>query len=199
MFYSIRGTLIHKEPNLAVIECAGVGYAVRTTSNTLEKLKIGQEARLKTHLYVREDNIDLFGFSEDSELSCFKMLVSVSGVGPKAAISVLSDMSPQNFALAIAGSDVKRLTGVVGIGAKTAQRIILELKDKINKQMNFTDMPRSTAGTAGSVGAGTALSALLVLGFSAGEASAALSGLDAGLDDSGRIKAALKKLSGGKA
>jgi len=196
MFYSVRGLLIHKEPNLAVVECGGVGYALRTTTYSLERLKIGEEARLKTHLYIREDNAELFGFADDSELNCFRMLLSVSGVGPKAALSVLSAMPPQAFALAVAGNDAARLTKVVGIGAKTAQRIILELKDKLGK----------LGGEAGDLGGGvdsgtgenTALSALMVLGFSAAEAAGALSELPAELDAPERIKQALKKLSGGR-
>jgi len=201
MFYSIRGTLIHKEPNLAVVECAGVGFALRTTSNSLEKLKIGEEAKLKTHLYIREDAAELFGFADDPELNCFRMLLSVSGVGPKAALSVLSAMSPQNFALAVAGDDVKKLTGAAGIGAKTAGRIILELKDKISKQQGFEVSAKSvTSGIEGASGK-TALNALMVLGFSAAEASGALSDLDGseeGLDTPELIKRALKKLSGGR-
>jgi len=195
MFYSIRGTLIHKEPNLAAVECGGVGYALRTTSNTLDSLVIGEEARLKTYLYVREDNVELFGFADDSELNCFKMLLSVSGVGPKAALSVLSAMSPQNFALAVAGDDTKRLTGVAGVGAKTAARIILELKDKISKQQGFA----STGGAPAQM-SDTALSALMVLGFTASEAAGALSETEADntLDAGERIKRALKRLSGGR-
>jgi len=196
MFYSVRGLLIHKEPNLAVVECAGVGYALRTTTYSLERLKIGEEARLKTHLYIREDNAELFGFADDSELNCFRMLLSVSGVGPKAALSVLSAMPPQTFALAVAGDDVRRLTKVVGIGAKTAQRIILELKDKISKLSS--ESADYSGGVDSGTGENTALSALMVLGFSATEAAGALSELPDELDAPERIKRALKKLSGGR-
>lgn len=192
MFYSVRGLLIHKEPNLAVVECGGVGYALRTSSHSLERLKIGDEARLKTHLYIREDNAELFGFADDSELNCFRMLLSVSGVGPKAALSILSAMPPQGFALAVAGNDVKRLTQVPGIGAKTAQRVILELKDKISK------LSGDETGCAPETGENTALNALMVLGFSAAEAAGALSELPSELDAPERIKQALKKLSGGR-
>jgi Holliday junction DNA helicase RuvA len=197
MIYSVKGELIHKESNLAVIECAGVGYACRTTHNSLSGLKVGEETTLKTYLYVREDCAELFGFAENSELSCFKLLISVSGVGPKAALSVLSDMSPQAFALAVVSNDVKRLTGVSGVGAKTAQRIILELKDKIDKQQGFTDSKLNRLAFAASATADNeALAALVVLGFSKGEAAAALNGVPADLETSERIKAALKKLSG---
>ncbi|MDR0223396.1 MAG: Holliday junction branch migration protein RuvA [Oscillospiraceae bacterium] len=199
MIYSVKGELIHKEPNLAVIECGGVGYACRTTSGSSDRLKIGEETALKTYLYVREDSVELFGFADNSELNCFKMLISVSGVGPKAALSVLSDMSPQSFALAVASDDAKRLTGVSGIGMKTAQRIILELKDKIDKQKSFTASEWNRSAVAGysREAGGEALAALMVLGFSAGEATAALNGVPEGAETSERVKRALKKLSGG--
>ena len=134
MIYSVNGTVDLIEPNLAVIDCGGVGYACRTTANTLSQLKIGEKAKLLTYLSVREDAVELFGFYDAAELNCFKMLISVSGVGPKAALSILSGMTPQAFALCVASGDGKTLTNAPGIGRKTAERIVLELKDKVSKQ-----------------------------------------------------------------
>ena len=131
MIYSVRGKLIHTEAELAVVECGGVGYACRTTFNTLQKIAGEDEVSLFTYLSVREDAMELYGFAEREELKCFKLLLSVSGVGPKAALSILSGMNTQRFALCVATGDSKSLTQVKGIGAKTAQRIILELKDKL--------------------------------------------------------------------
>ena len=135
MIDSVRGTLLAKEPTMAVVECGGVGYACRTTLHTLSGLgALGEEVRLYTHLAVREDSVDLFGFSTRQERHCFEMLISVSGVGPKAALAILSDVTPDRFALLVASGDSKSFTKTQGIGAKTAQRIVLELKDKIAKE-----------------------------------------------------------------
>ena len=132
MIYSLKGRLTVKELGFAVIECGGVGYGCRTSYNTISQLvEIGSDAMLYTYLYVREDVVELFGFASQQELSCFKLLITVSGVGPKAAVSILSDVSPERFAFIIASGDSKTLTRTKGIGAKTAQRIVLELKDKI--------------------------------------------------------------------
>ena len=141
MIYSIRGKLMVKDTELAVVECGGVGYACRTTLSTLSQLQaVGNDVMLYTYLHVREDNIELFGFASQQELNCFKMLISVSGVGPKAALSILSDVTPEKFALLVASEDSKTLTRTKGIGAKTAQRIVLELKDKIVKEnINIID------------------------------------------------------------
>ncbi|MBQ5331867.1 MAG: Holliday junction branch migration protein RuvA [Oscillospiraceae bacterium] len=200
MIYSVRGTLIIKEAGLAVIECAGVGYGCRTTYNTLAALgNIGDEAMLYTHLQVREDGTELFGFYDKKELGCFKMLLGVSGVGPKAALSILSDIDPNNFALAVATGDFKQLTKVKGIGPKMAQRIVLELKDKISKdQMSFTQ-----AAPAGKVNrafisggaASEAVDALLVLGYTQAEAEDAVSKLDPSLSPEELIRLALKGLA----
>ncbi|MCL2633211.1 MAG: Holliday junction branch migration protein RuvA [Oscillospiraceae bacterium] len=200
MIYSVKGELIHKEINLAVIECAGVGYACRTTSNSTDGLKLNTEVVFFTHLHVREDAVELFGFADKAELNCFKMLLTVSGVGAKSALSILSDMTPQNFALSVVADDVKRLTQVSGIGAKTAQRIILELKDKIDKQQSFTatEWNNITSKHISGKSSNSAVSALMVLGFSASESAQALSGLPAEMETSEQIKQALKKLSSGR-
>ena len=131
MFYYVNGTVAETGPNLAVIDCGGVGYACATTNYTLSQLKKGERAKLYTYLHVREEIFELYGFSSQAELNSFKMLIGVSGVGPKAALAVLSSTSPQNLALSIVTGDEKALTAAPGIGKKIAQRIILELKDKL--------------------------------------------------------------------
>ena len=131
MFYYVNGVVAEAGPNLAVIDCGGVGYACATTNYTLSQLKKGERAKLYTHLHVREDIFELYGFSSQAELNSFRMLIGVSGVGPKAALSVLSATTPQNLALSIVTGDEKALTAAPGIGKKIAQRIILELKDKL--------------------------------------------------------------------
>ena len=195
MIYSVNGTVDLIEPNLAVIDCGGVGYACRTTANTLSQLKIGE--KLLTYLSVREDAVELFGFYDAAELNCFKMLISVSGVGPKAALSILSGMTPQAFALCVASGDGKTLTNAPGIGRKTAERIVLELKDKVSKQ----DVAAGVKGSAVPIVAAPsntyaeAVSALMVLGYSNGEAASALSGLDPSAPSDELIRAGLKKLA----
>lgn len=197
MIYSVNGTVDLIEPNLAVIDCGGVGYACRTTANTLSQLKIGEKAKLLTYLSVREDAVELFGFYDAAELNCFRMLISVSGVGPKAALSILSGMAPQAFALCVASGDGKTLTNAPGIGRKTAERIVLELKDKVSKQ----DVAAGVKGSAVPIVAAPsntyaeAVSALMVLGYSNGEATSALSGLDPSAPSDELIRAGLKKLA----
>lgn len=197
MIYSVNGTVDLIEPNLAVIDCGGVGYACRTTANTLSQLKIGEKAKLLTYLSVREDAVELFGFYDAAELNCFRMLISVSSVGPKAALSILSGMTPQAFALCVASGDGKALTNAPGIGRKTAERIVLELKDKVSKQ----DVAAGVKGSAVPIVAAPsntyaeAVSALMVLGYSNGEATSALSGLDPSAPSDELIRAGLKKLA----
>lgn len=199
MIYSVKGTLIHKEAGLAVVECAGVGYGCRTTYNTLSYLgNTGEQVTLFTYLHVREDGIELFGFHDKQELGCFKMLLGVSGVGPKAALSILSDIDPNNFALAVATGDFKQLTKCKGIGSKTAQRIVLELKDKISKdQLNFANAAPVTGGAKFISGgaAAEAVDALLVLGYSRSEAEGAVAVLDSSLSAEELIRQSLKGLA----
>ena len=197
MLYSVRGTLIYTEPNLAVVECGGVGYSCRTTFNTLSSLgKIGTEVRLYTVLNIRQDDIDLFGFATVEELESYKLLNSVSGVGPKAALALLSDLSPNALAACIAASDTKTLTRSPGIGAKIAQRIVLELKDKFS---NITISSDSSSQKVSSIGAGgniaEAISALTVLGFTGTQAAQALSGEGADTSVEELVKIGLKKLA----
>ena len=185
MIYSVRGKLTHKEPFLAVVECAGVGYACRTTCSTSAQLgETGKEVYLYTYLHVREDNVELFGFYSMQELNCFKMLISVSGVGPKAALSILSDIDAQRFALTVASGDSKVFTKTKGVGPKLAQRIVLELKDKIAKESITASDIKSSGNIFVPEGdnCAEAVSALMVLGFSQEEVAAAVSKIDTSLD-----------------
>lgn len=196
MIYSVKGEVIHLEQGLAVIECGGVGYACKTTMSTLSQIgSIGQSAMLFTYLNIRQDAVELFGFATMAELGCFEMLVSVSGVGPKAALSILSDNTPEGFALAVATGDVKTLTRSRGIGTKTAQRIVLELKDKVAKAdldiaEEFTSIGDSPTGNVNE-----AISALAVLGYSKSEAARAISKLPADASVEEMIKIGLKNLA----
>ena len=158
MFYYLNGTVAHVEPYLAVIDCGGVGYACRTTGTTISQLKVGKVGKLYTYLNVGEDVFDLYGFATQGELDSFKQLIGVSGVGPKAALAILSSCTPQNLAMAIITGDEKTLTVAPGIGKKIAQRIILELKDKVTKEQNDVGLPLGGAVAAekgGRGGAGT--------------------------------------------
>ena len=196
MYYYVNGTVAEIGPNLAVIDCGGVGYACATTNYTLAQLKRGEQAKLYTYLNVREEIFDLYGFSTQAELSSFKMLLGVSGVGPKAALAILSSGTPDQLALSIVTGDEKSLTGVPGIGKKIAQRIILELKDKLAKEQTGFD---ARMGTLSPIPAGgktqEAASALAVLGYSSQEISAALKGVDAALPVEEMIRIALKKMA----
>lgn len=196
MIYSVKGELIHKEPSMAVIECGGVGYACRTTYSTLSQLgSIGTTVKLQTYLYVREDNVELFGFATAQELNCFKMLISVSGVGPKAGLAILSDTSPEQFALAIATGDSKAFTKTKGVGPKLAQRIVLELKDKIAKEqitLGVSDMNFEPIISGGN--SGEAISALVVLGYSQSEAASVVAKLDQSLSAPEMIRLALQAI-----
>ena len=202
MIYSLKGRLAVKELGFAVIECAGVGYGCRTSYNTIARLgEIGSEAMLYTYLYVREDVVELFGFATQQELSCFKLLISVSGVGPKAAVSILSDVTPEKFAFIVASGDSKALTRTKGIGAKTAQRIVLELKDKISSE-SVSGSIAADASALSAVPAGAAsdsvteaLEALMVLGYSQGEAAPILGKLDPSLPTQDLIKETLRLMT----
>ena len=142
MFYYLNGTVAHIEPYLVVIDCGGVGYACRTTSYTLSALKKGEKGKVFTHLNVREDAMELYGFATQEELNLFQQLISVSGVGPKAALSILSSNTPANLALSIITGDEKALTCAQGIGKKIAQRVILELKDKLGMSIIMITLRR---------------------------------------------------------
>ncbi len=182
MFYYVKGPVAHIAPYLAVIDCAGVGYACRTTQTTLSHLERGKEAKLYTYLNVREDAMELYGFYSENELNCFELLLGVSGVGPKAALSILSSATPEGLASAIITGDERALTAAPGVGKKIAQRVILELKDKLAKGQLPAAGGESYGGTGVTVipqnKASEAAAALAVLGYSSQEVALALKGLD---------------------
>ncbi|MBO5340166.1 MAG: Holliday junction branch migration protein RuvA [Oscillospiraceae bacterium] len=201
MFYYLNGTVAHIGPYLAVIDCGGVGYACRTTNTTISQLKIGDKGKLFTYLNVREDAMELYGFASQEELNLFQLLLSVSGVGPKAALSILSANNPANLALSIITGDEKALTCAPGIGKKIAQRVILELKDKLAKGQTVA-AGESYGGTGVTVIPENKLSeasaALAVLGYAQSEINLALKDIDMeALTLEQIIKAALKKMMKG--
>ena len=182
MFYYLDGTVAELLPFLAVIDCGGVGYACKTTNNTLSALKKGQRGKLYTYLNVAEGIFELYGFATQNELNSFKMLISVSGVGPKAALAILSATTPESLAMAIVTEDAKTLTAAPGIGKKIAQRIILELKDKMAKEtasgLDFSGGKGAPAPALFTNKAAEAAQALAVLGYTSQEVSMALKGVD---------------------
>lgn len=193
MFYYIRGELVHKGENFAVLDANGVGYKIYTSATVLQNLGgIGKEVTLYTHLHVKEDVQDLYGFLTNEELSMFLHLLSVSGVGPKAALSILSVATPEKFALAVLSNDKKAITKAAGVGPKLAERVILELRDKLkNSDALGADMPdieldNNTVSEA--------VSALTVLGYSQSEAAMAVASVGDGLDLEETVRQALKKL-----
>ena len=199
MFYHLSGTVTDLEPGLAVVECGGVGFAVSTTAYTVGQLRRGEKAKLYICEQVREDAFELYGFATLGEKRCFEMLISVSGVGPKAAISILSANTPERVCLAVLNDDEKALTAAQGVGKRLAQRIILELKDKMGKQAEEL-APKGAAVSVPAAASDSSklsdvLSALTVLGYSRTECTAAVKGLDLealSLEDA--IRAALRNM-----
>lgn len=194
MIYSVRGTLVHTEQNLAVVECGGVGYECRTTLNTLRDVKIGSEVTLYTYMSVREDAVELFGFSTQKELQTYKLLININGVGPKAGISILSILSPEQVAVAVSSGDWKTITQANGVGPKMAQRIVLELKDKFKSLESDDSLSPNGANTSVSGNIPAAVQALAVLGFSAADVTPILTKLDPNMSVEQMIGATLKKL-----
>lgn len=197
MFYYVNGIVAEIDANLAVIDCNGVGYACATTNYTLSQLKKGEKAKLYTYLNVREDAVDLFGFASQSELNSFKMLLGVSGVGPKAALSILSSTTPGNLAMSVVMGDEKALTAAPGIGKKIAQRIILELKDKLAKEQasGSFEVGGGVPVIVQNSKASEASAALAVLGYTAQDIALALNGIDMeSLPLEEIIRQALKKM-----
>ena len=200
MVYHLSGELVPVESNLAVIDCNGVGYCLTVSLNTQRYLKNpGQKVKLYTHFAVREDGVELFGFYDLEERDTFKLLITVSGVGPKAAINIMSALTPESFALAVMNGDTKLISKAQNVGAKTAARIVLELKDKIGKTVSV-DGGSEVLTAAANMGNNSerlseAQNALMVLGYKQSEAAAALRGIDVSkyeLEDI--IREALKKL-----
>ena len=201
MFYYLNGNLEYRDATTCVIDCGGVGYKLTVSLITSESLvnKMNQKVKLFTYLAVREDGVELFGFGSNEERTCFNQLIGISGVGPKAAMSILSTFSPDKFSLAVCSEDVKAISKAPGIGKKSAERIILELKDKISKDMMTAGskqisevsaaLPQNSAFTE-------ATEALMVLGYDKNTVLTVLRGIDIQTSDVGEIiKAALKKLA----
>ena len=179
MFYYLEGKVAHVEPYLAVIDCGGVGYACRTTNHTIRQLKKGEVKRLYTYLNVGDGIFELYGFATEQELNSFKLLIGVSGVGPKAALAILSVCTPQGLAMAVITGDEKALIAAPGIGKKIAQRIILELKDKLTKEQQEIGMPTAPGIVAGEKSkAVEAAAALAVLGYTQQDIAVAMKGVD---------------------
>ena len=178
MFYYLNGTITLLDANLAVVDCGGVGYACHTTNYTLSKLQVGKPAKLFTFCNIKEDAFDIYGFSTREELSCFEKLLGVGGVGPKAALAILSVVTPDQFTLAVMTQDDKTLTMAQGVGKKLAQRILLELKDKLApSQLELSGVQMDASPVHGSKSA-EASAALASLGYSQQEIAAALKGVD---------------------
>lgn len=198
MFYHIKGVVTDVDIGMAVVECGGVGFAVNTSANTLSHIRVGAETKLYISEQVREDAFELYGFETLAEKNCFEMLISVSGVGPKAAVSILSANTPEGVCMAVISGNEKALTVAQGIGKKIAQRVILELKDKMKKQAeDFSFSGETLAAPAVEGGSGKrndAASALAVLGYSASETAAALKGVDMSLPLEDIIRAALRNM-----
>lgn len=201
MFYYLKGLLEYRDATTCVIDCGGVGYKLTVSLITSELLinKMNQNVKLFTHLAVREDGVELFGFGSNEERSCFNQLITVSGIGPKAAMNILSAMTPDKFSLAVCTEDVKAISKAPGIGAKTAARIVLELKDKISKDM-MTLGVKSDLESVKAIPKNSSLSeaaeALIVLGYDKATVQSVLAGLPATVTDVGEmVKLALKKLA----
>ena len=196
MIYYVSGPVTVLEPGLAVIDCAGVGYGCRITAYTAGQLKLNQSARLYVTESIREDAFDLYGFISKEEQRCYELLTSVNGVGPKAAMAILSAGGPQNFTLAVMTGNEKMLTAAQGIGKKIAQRIILELKDKVggsSAELDFTAGPAAAPVQTGNAAA-LAHAALQELGYSAAEINAALKGVDPNATTEEMVRHALRAM-----
>lgn len=205
MFYYLNGELALRDINTCVIDCGGVGYKLTISMITSESLasKLGQKVKLFTYLAVREDGVELFGFGSNEERHAFNLLTGVSGVGPKAAMSILSVMSPDRLAMAVCTEDIKGISKAPNVGAKTAARIVLELKDKIAKDFISSSSSEKSIGSVGATAPHAAMSgnlteateALMALGYDRSTVIKALGGIDPSLDVGMIIKTALKKLA----
>lgn len=195
MIYYVSGPVALLEPGLAVIDCAGVGYGCRVTAYTASKLKLRENTRLYITESIREDAYDLYGFESREEQRCFELLTNVNGVGPKAALSILSSGGPQNFTLAVMTGNEKMLTAAPGVGKKIAQRIILELKDKLGgaSELDFSAGSVAAAPAANNA-VGLATAALQELGYGPAEISAALKGVDPNASTEEMVRYALRAM-----
>ena len=199
MFNYINGTVAEVAPNLAVLDCGGVGFQLNVSNYTAGALKTGERAKLLTYVYIREDIFEIYGFSSKTEKRCFELLLGVSGVGPKAALSILSVAPPESLILSIVSGDEKAIMAAQGVGKKIAQRVILELKDKLAKETTEISFSGGAAPAPFAVGEGgargDAAAALAVLGYGAAEINAALKKLDTdGMETGEIVKAALRQM-----
>ena len=196
MFYSLTGAVVHIDESMLALECGGVAFALSATANTLRDLRMGGKATLYTYLSVREDALELFGFGTKAELACFRQLIGVTGVGPKAALAVLSAFTPEQLGYFVAAGDVKSITRAQGVGKKLAERIALELKDKLQPYGGNAGMKGGPTFDSFAMPDSEALAALLALGYQQSEAMLALKGLDESLSTPEKIRLALKNLAG---
>ena len=200
MLYHVEGTVTDIEANLVVVDCHGVGFALNASLNTIAAVRVGEQSKLYIYESVREDAFDLFGFASKEEKRCFEMLIAISGVGPKAAISILSANTPTSLALAVLNDDIKALSNAPGIGKKIAQRIILELKDKISKEAGGLDLGAAVSAPAAAPAADNparqdAIAALAVLGYSMPEINRAIQSIPIdGLSTEQIVKAVLRQM-----
>lgn len=198
MLYNIRGKLTVSDVNFMVIECGGVGFKCFTTLNTVKNIgRIGDEVNAFTYLAVREDAMDLYGFATLDELNAFKLLISVSGIGPKAAAAILSELAPDRLAVCIASGDAKAITKAQGVGKKTAERVVLELKDKMGAIAvgDTSEVVSSVASVGESSNSAEAVEALVALGYSQSDAAVVIGSMDKTLSVDEMIRNGLKQLA----
>ncbi len=198
MLYNLKGTLTVSDVNFIVVECGGVGFKCFTTLNTVKQIgKTGDTVNVYTYLAVREDAMDLYGFSSLAELDAFKLLITVSGIGPKAAVSILSELSPDKLAVCIASGDAKAITKAQGVGKKTAERVVLELKDKMGAIAvgDVSDAVSSAASVSANSDSAEAVEALVALGYAQSDAAVVVGAMDKSLSVDEMIKLGLKQLA----
>lgn len=198
MLYNIRGKLTVSDVNFIVVECGGVGFKCFTTLNTVKNIgRTGDEVNVFTYLAVREDAMDLYGFATLDELNAFKLLISVSGIGPKAAAAILSELAPDRLAVCIASGDAKAITKAQGVGKKTAERVVLELKDKMGSIAvgDTSDVVSSVASVGENSNSAEAVEALVALGYSQSDAAVVVGSMDKSLTVDEMIRNGLKQLA----
>ncbi len=199
MIYNLCGTLTVSDVNFIVIECGGVGFKCFTTLNTVQEIgKTGDKVNVFTYLSVREDAMDLYGFASRAELDAFKLLITVSGIGPKAAVSILSELSPDRLAVSIASGDAKAIMKAQGVGKKTAERVVLELKDKMGSiavSSSVSQAVNDAAAVSSGGDCAEAVEALVALGYSQSDAAVVVGAMDKSLSVDDMIRQGLKQLA----
>ncbi len=196
MIYNVKGILTYTDPNFAVVECGGVGFKCFVSMTTLKELpSIGSEVNLFTYMSVREDALDLFGFFNVDELEAFKLLISVSGIGPKAAIAILSVLTPSRLSLAVSSGDVRSIQTAQGVGKKTAERVVLELKDKMLGFGTSQADIQNVQSVASSDEAQEAVEVLVSLGFNQSDAAKVIGAMDKSLSADEMVRKGLRQLS----